>query len=96
MICLAVTFVVIPGLEGEAIDLFAQLTDATIQEPGCRMYLAHRSFDDPRKFLLYEQYDDMAALEAHRASDHFIQLATGRLFPIIESRSPLLYIPLGQ
>ena len=95
MICLAVTFVVKPGHEDEAIGLFARLTEATRAEPGCRMYLAHRSTDDPRRFFLYEQYDDRAALDAHRASDHFARLAAGGLFPIVESRTPELYEPLG-
>ena len=95
MICLAVTFVVKPGHEDEAIGLFARLTEATRAEPGCRMYLAHRSTDDPRRFFLYEQYDDRAALDAHRASDHFARLAAGGLFPIVESRTPEMYVPLG-
>ena len=60
------------------------------------MYLAHRSADDPRKFFLYEQYDDRAALDAHRASDHFADFATGGLFQIVESRTPELYEPLGD
>jgi autoinducer 2-degrading protein len=94
MICLAVTFVVQPGREEDAIGLFARLTEATRAEPGCRMDRAHRSADDPRKFLLYEQYDDRAALDAHRASEHFVRLATRGLFPIIESRTPELYEPL--
>ena len=52
MICLAVTFVVKPGHEDEAIGLFARSTEATRAEPGCRMYLAHRSTDDPSRFFL--------------------------------------------
>jgi autoinducer 2-degrading protein len=96
MICLAVTFLVKPGHEDEAIEFFRKLTEATRAEPGCRMYLAHRSTDNPRKFFLYEQYDDRAALDAHRASDHFVRDAAGGLFAIIESRAPELYEPLGE
>jgi quinol monooxygenase YgiN len=95
MICVAVTYVVQPGREEEAVALFARLTEPTRAEPGCRMYLAHRSTADPRKFFLYEQYDDQAALDAHRASPHFEQYAKGGLFAIIESRSPELYEPLA-
>ena len=51
MICVAVTYVVKPGLEEEAVALFARLTEATRAEPGCRMYLAHRSTADPRQVL---------------------------------------------
>jgi quinol monooxygenase YgiN len=94
MICLAVTFVIKPGQEDEAIALFGKLTQHTRTEPGCRMYLAHRSTTDSRRFFLYEQYDDQAALDAHRAAPHFEQYAKNGLFTLIESRSPELYIPL--
>jgi quinol monooxygenase YgiN len=96
MICLAVTFVIKPGHEDEAIALFGKLTEHTRTEPGCRMYLAHRSTTDSRRFFLYEQYDDQAALDAHRAAPHFEQYLKGGLLPIIESRLPELYIPLSD
>jgi quinol monooxygenase YgiN len=96
MICVAVTYVVKPGHEDEAVALFHKLTMHTRAEPGCRMYLAHRSTSEPRRFFLYEQYDDQAALDAHRDAPHFEQYAKGGLFPIIESRSPEIYSPLGD
>ena len=37
------------------------------EEPGNRTYIFHRSTQDLRVFMLYEEYDDQAALEAHRA-----------------------------
>ena len=94
MICVAVTYIIKAGHEGRAVELFRELTGPTREEPGCRMYLVHRSTTDPRKFFLYEQYDDQAALDAHRASEHFARYATGGLFPIIESRTPEIYEPL--
>jgi quinol monooxygenase YgiN len=94
MICLAVTYTIRAGQEAEAERLFRLLTEATRQEPGCRLYVAHRSATDPRRYFLYEQYDDQAALDAHRASPHFERFARDSLFPITESRSPELYIPL--
>ncbi len=87
MICAAVTYVIRAGHEEEAVELFWTLTKHTRAEPGCRMYLAHRSPTDPRRFFLYEQYDDQAALDAHRASPHFEQYVKGGLFSIIESRA---------
>ncbi len=96
MICVAVTYVMKPGHEEEAIRLFRQLTGPTRAEPGCRMYVVHRSTTEPRRFFLYEQYDDQAALDAHRASPHFEQYAKGGLFPIIESRAPEIYETLPE
>jgi quinol monooxygenase YgiN len=94
MICVAVTYVVLPNREEEAIDLFTKMTEASLQEPGCRMYQVHRSRQEPRRFFLYEQYDDEKALEAHRASPHFEQHVQRGLFRIIESRTPDTWIPL--
>ncbi len=37
------------------------------EEPGNHAYVFHRSTQDPRVFMFYEEYDDQAALEAHRA-----------------------------
>jgi quinol monooxygenase YgiN len=37
------------------------------EEPGNRAYIFHRSTQDSRVFMLYEEYDDQAALEAHCA-----------------------------
>lgn len=94
MICVAVTYVVQPEHVDRAVELFKVLTEHTRAEPGCRTYLAHRSASDPRRFFLYEQYDDQAALDAHRAAPHFEIYVKEGLFPIIESRTPELYHPL--
>jgi len=94
MICLAVTYVVLPNREDEAIELFARLTEASRAEPACRMYQVHRSAQDARRFFLYEQYDDEKGLEAHRGSPHFEQYVQRGLFRIIESRTPETWIPL--
>lgn len=96
MICVAVTYVVKEGREEEALSLLRTLTAHSRAEPGCRMYLAHRSTTEPRRLFLYEQYDDQAALDAHRASSHFAQYAVGGLFPLLESRTPELYTPLPE
>jgi quinol monooxygenase YgiN len=94
MVCLAVTFVIQPGREAEAIELFNKLTVATRTEPGCLMYVAHRSLTEPRRFFLYEQYTDQAALDAHRAAPHFAEHGTNGVFQLAESRARELYEPL--
>ena len=37
------------------------------EEPGNHAYIFHRSTQDPRVFMLYEEYEDQAACDAHRA-----------------------------
>ncbi len=96
MIVLAVTYVIRPGSEEEAAGLFSLLTAESRREPGCRMYQVHRALDDPRSFFIYEQYDDEAALEHHRASPHFTRYGKEGLWPMTERRDPKLYAPLPE
>ena len=37
------------------------------EEPGNHAYILHRSTQEPRIFMFYEEYDDQTALDAHRA-----------------------------
>ncbi len=55
-------------------------------EPGCLLYQANRSTANPDHFLLYDQYIDEAALEAHRQTDHFRDIIEGTIVPMLESR----------
>ena len=95
MICLAVTFVIQAGREEAAMALFRHATPPTRAEPGNIMYVVHRSISDPRRFFLYEQYVDPAALDAHRASDHFARCIKNGIFNIMETRDAQLYRPIA-
>jgi quinol monooxygenase YgiN len=72
------------GTEDEAVATMRELADATRQEPGCELYIPTQDPENSRSFLFYEQYVDKTAFEAHGASDHFQQLALGKLFPLME------------
>lgn len=91
MICIAVTYLIQEGRDEEAVALFRPLAEQTRTEPGCKMYAVHRSPSEPRRFFLYEQYVDQAALDAHRTAPHFEKYAKGGLFPLLESRTPEIY-----
>ncbi len=94
MVVLAVTWIAKAGKEQQTAELFRQLTEASRRELGCSMYLVHRHREDPRKFFIYEQYRDDAALEAHRNSPHFQQIARGTLLNAAERADAGLYTPL--
>lgn len=94
MICVTVTYVVKPGHEAEAIDIFNIMTQHTRTEPGNLLYIVHRSHSDPRHFFLYEQYADQNAFQAHRTADYFTQYITNGLMSIIESRVAEIGEPL--
>jgi autoinducer 2-degrading protein len=91
-----VTYIIKSGREAEAIELFRKVTQQSRTEPGNLFYQVHRSIADPRRFFIYEQYTDQAALDAHRASPHFDQYVTNGLFTILESRTPEIYEPLSE
>lgn len=94
MICIAVTYIVQPGHEEEALKIFHTMTQHTRNEPGNLFYVAHRSNSDPRHFFLYEQYIDQAAFQAHRTADYFVQNITNGLMQMIESRVAEIGEPL--
>jgi len=95
MVVLAVTWVARNGREAEVAALFAKLTEESRKEPGCAMYVVHRHRTEPRRFFIYEQYKDDAALEAHRAAPHFLQYAKKELPKIADRLEGQLYEPLA-
>jgi quinol monooxygenase YgiN len=94
MIVLAVTWKSHEGREAEVASLFLTLQNASRKESGCLMYIVHRHKTDHRRFFIYEQYQDDAALEAHRNSDHFQQIAVAQLGKIATRIEGELYKPL--
>jgi len=95
MLVLAVSWMAHEGHEAEVAEIFGKLQAASRQEPGCLMYIVHRHNSEPRRFFIYEQYRDEAALEAHRNSPHFQQYAVHELRNVGERQQGDLYTPLG-
>jgi len=95
MVVLAVTWMAKNGRESDVAAMFSKLTEASRNEPGCVMFQVHRHKTEPRRFFIYEQYKDDAALEAHRATPHFLQYARKELPKIADRVEGQLYEPLG-
>jgi quinol monooxygenase YgiN len=95
MVVLAVTWVAKTGHEAETTALFSKLTKESRKEPGCVTYQVHRHRTEPRRFFIYEQYRDDAALEAHRSAPHFLQYARKDLPKVAERVEGHLLEPLG-
>jgi len=64
----------------ELAEVLKELAVESRQEPGCELYIPTQDPENAHSFLLFEQYVDKAALDAHAASDHFQRLAVG-VFP---------------
>ena len=95
MVVLVVTWMAKVGHENDVTGIFAKLTEESRKEPGCAMYVVHRHKTEPRRFFIYEQYKDNAALEAHRAAPHFLQYARKELPKVADRVEGHLFEPLG-
>lgn len=71
MLGVVATIKVKPGMEKEfetvAKELVAQVR---ANEPGCALYALHHGAA-PGTYVFLERYRDQAAVEAHRAAEHF-------------------------
>jgi quinol monooxygenase YgiN len=61
-------------------QILRELTRLSRHEEGCVNYVPHFVESDPDTIVIYEQYRDEAAVEAHRASEHFAKFAVGGLY----------------
>ena len=89
-----VNFTVAPANIEKTKELSLALQEETRREPGCRQYVFHQCLEEANRFLIYEVYDDLAALEAHRATSHFQNYVKLGLWPITESHVANSCIPL--
>jgi autoinducer 2-degrading protein len=79
------------GKEEEVAEILRMMIPIALSEPGCKMYAINRAPDDPRRFLLYEQYVDEAAFASHAASEPVQRNIVGRVIPMLESRVREVY-----
>ena len=94
MIVLVVNYRMKPGTEELTKQYMRKMQEHTRKEPGCRMYVGHQSLEEPRLFCFYEQYDDQAALDAHRSAPYFAEYVTNGVAKLAETRQAVLYEPV--
>lgn len=87
---LRVTFTVRMRFKGEdqekVREALQELAGPSRREPGCLCYMPHFVDGEAATVLIYEQYRDEAAVEAHRATDHFKRWAVGGLYQMMLER----------
>ncbi|MBS1803764.1 MAG: antibiotic biosynthesis monooxygenase [Acidobacteria bacterium] len=71
----------------EITEILRELTEASRLESGCVSYNPHWVQGEPCTVLIYEQYQDGKAEEAHRQSPHFKKYAVGGLYQKMLERS---------
>lgn len=94
MLVLLVQFTVQAGAEPHARDYIRKMQEHSRQEPGCRLYIGQQSTENPRRFCFYEQYENQAALDAHRAAPYFAEYVTNGLGKLMENRTQEFFVPV--
>lgn len=87
MISFTVRMTFAPEERQEVAEILRALAQASRQEPGCIAYIPHCVEGEPNTVLIYEQYRDEAAAEAHRHSEHFKKYAVGGLYQKMRERT---------
>jgi quinol monooxygenase YgiN len=79
------------GKDDEIAAILQTMIPISSAEPGCALYTVNRSLEDPRKFLLYEQYHDRSGYDAHMATEPFKENILGKVVPMLETRERHFY-----
>lgn len=87
MISFTVRMTFAPEDRHEVAEMLRELALASRQEPGCLCYIPHSVEGNPDTVLIYEQYRDAAAAEAHRHAEHFQKYAVGGLYQKMRERA---------
>jgi quinol monooxygenase YgiN len=75
-------------------SFFRELRDASVKEPGVIQFQVGRSSEKPNVFALWEVYRDKAAVDAHRASEHFQRLVVNGIRPLAQQRNVETAVPI--
>jgi quinol monooxygenase YgiN len=91
MITVIVHYRAHPGNAERVRAVLAKHARASEAEPGCLQFRAFQDAEDPERFALVEAYEDAAAFEAHRRSEHFRVNIEETIIPMLAEREWRLY-----
>lgn len=66
-----VTFIAKPGCETQLRSVLAHMVAPSKAESGLLFYEITQYRDNPRKFMTIEEWQDEAALEGHKQTEHY-------------------------
>jgi (4S)-4-hydroxy-5-phosphonooxypentane-2,3-dione isomerase len=67
----AVDLDIVPSEIGKFLEAVKENGEFAVKEPGCREFNITVLANNPNHVFLYEVYDNQAALDTHRAGEHF-------------------------
>jgi autoinducer 2-degrading protein len=71
----AVDLDIVPAERDNYLAALTENGKASVTEPGCHAFNIQVLASDPNHVFIYEVYDNEAALQAHRATEHFKKYA---------------------
>jgi autoinducer 2-degrading protein len=86
------TFAPEDGDKAEAI--LRELREASRKEEGVIAFEVARSQEKPNVFVLWEEYRDEAALNFHKATEHYSRLVLNGVRPLALQRSGEMAVPI--
>ena len=89
--CIAVRWTITPGEEATVRALAQSMLAPSNAEPGCDAYILPTAAAHPSALVLYEQYTDEAAVQAHSDAPHFVSIVAGQIFPLLSDRRLEIY-----
>ena len=79
------------GKDDEVAAILKEMLPLSRAEPACTLFFVNRSPEDPRRFLLYEQYLNEDGYKAHQATAAFKENILGKVVPMLETRVRKFY-----
>jgi quinol monooxygenase YgiN len=67
----AINLDIVPEQFDKFMEVAKENAAASTKDPGCREFNIVVAQNDPHHIMFFEVYDNAAALDAHRATDHF-------------------------
>jgi autoinducer 2-degrading protein len=96
----AVDLVVIPSEMPKFLEAIKENGANAVKEPGCREFNISVQANNPNHVFLYEVYDNEAALNAHRQTEHFkkFQATTANMIADrnVRAMSPIAFNSKGH
>jgi quinol monooxygenase YgiN len=88
MICLNVILQVKDAADVEKVrTLLAEQRRLSLQEPGCLRFEVYHSQSDAAVFILNEQWESQAAVDAHRKAHAYTTVYAPQVLPLV-NRTP--------
>lgn len=92
MIVLIAKYTCKPDTGSKVIETLKQMAPLVKErEPGCKLYHACQSKDNPDYIMLVEHYVDQESIENHRTTPHYQELIAGVIGPLLAKKEVEFY-----